>query len=136
MRFAIAHHILRPLRGRQHQSFHLPHRVFPAHEQRLGDDGVADVEFFDAGEGGDRLAVAKRERRAKVIHAEGEMQASEKLLQAAQVLAQSPQAMQLRYLQTLTNIATDKTTTIVFLMPMDVTDLLAKLIPEKRSGGR
>jgi len=64
------------------------------------------------------------------------MQASEKLLQAAQVLAQSPQAMQLRYLQTLTNIATDKTTTIVFLMPMDATDLLAKLIPEKRSGGR
>jgi len=74
--------------------------------------------------------------RHRQHHAEGEMQASEKLLQAAQVLAQSPQAMQLRYLQTLTNIATDKTTTIVFLMPMDVTDLLAKLIPEKRSGGR
>ena len=67
-----------------------------------------------------RQAEAERERRAKVIHAEGELQASEKLLQAAQMLAQAPQAMQLRYLQTLGNIAGDKSTTIVFPLPMDL----------------
>ena len=67
-----------------------------------------------------RQAEAERERRAKVIHAEGELQASEKLLQAAQVLAQSPQAMQLRYLQTLNAIAGDKSNTIVFPLPMDL----------------
>ena len=67
-----------------------------------------------------RQAEAERERRAKVIHAEGELQASEKLLQAAQVLAQSPQAMQLRYLQTLNAIAGDKSNTIVFPLPMEL----------------
>ena len=67
-----------------------------------------------------RQAEAERERRAKVIHAEGELQASEKLLQAAHILSQRPEAMQLRYLQTLTNIAGDKTSTIVFPLPMDL----------------
>jgi regulator of protease activity HflC (stomatin/prohibitin superfamily) len=67
-----------------------------------------------------RQAEAERERRAKIIHAEGELQASEKLLQAAQMLARAPQAMQLRYLQTLGNIAGDKSTTIVFPLPMDL----------------
>ena len=67
-----------------------------------------------------RQAEAERERRAKVIHAEGEEQASEKLLQAARVLAQQPEAMQLRYLQTLSNIAGDKASTIVFPVPMDL----------------
>jgi regulator of protease activity HflC (stomatin/prohibitin superfamily) len=67
-----------------------------------------------------RQAEAERERRAKVIHAEGELQASEKLLQAAQMLARQPEAMQLRYLQTLTNIAGDKASTIVFPVPMDL----------------
>jgi len=67
-----------------------------------------------------RQAEAERERRAKVIHAEGELQASEKLLQAAHILSQRPEAMQLRYLQTLTNIAGDKTSTIVFPVPMDL----------------
>jgi regulator of protease activity HflC (stomatin/prohibitin superfamily) len=71
-----------------------------------------------------RQAEAERERRAKVIHAEGELQASEKLLQAAQMLAQQPQAMQLRYLQTLTVIAGDKNSTIVFPVPMDIFTLL------------
>jgi len=55
-----------------------------------------------------------------VIHAEGELQASVKLLEAAQMLAQAPQAMQLRYLQTLTQIAGDKSSTIVFPVPMDI----------------
>jgi regulator of protease activity HflC (stomatin/prohibitin superfamily) len=81
-----------------------------------------------------RQAEAERERRAKVIHAEGEMQASEKLLEAAKVLAQSPQAMQLRYLQTLVNIAGDKTSTIVFPMPMDIMDIISKLTADKRGG--
>jgi len=67
-----------------------------------------------------RQAEAERERRAKVIHAEGELQASEKLFQAARVLAQEPQAIQLRYLETLTVIGADKNTTIVFPLPMEV----------------
>ena len=67
-----------------------------------------------------RQAEAERERRAKVIHAEGELQASEKLLQAAQMLSKQAEAMQLRYLQTLTNIAGDKSSTIVFPVPMDI----------------
>jgi len=70
-----------------------------------------------------RQAEAERERRAKVIHAEGELQASEKLLEAAQMLARQPQAMQLRYLQTLTQIAGDKSHTIVFPLPMEVLDV-------------
>jgi regulator of protease activity HflC (stomatin/prohibitin superfamily) len=74
-----------------------------------------------------RQAEAERERRAKVIHAEGELQASEKLLQAAQMLAQKSEAMQLRYLQTLTQIAGDKSSTIVFPVPMELlTPLLGK----------
>jgi len=71
-----------------------------------------------------RQAEAERERRAKIIHAEGELQASEKLLQAAQMLAKAPQAMQLRYLQTLGNIAGDRSTTIVFPLPMDLLSAL------------
>ena len=72
-----------------------------------------------------RQAEAERERRAKVIHAEGELQASEKLLQAAQMLAREPQALQLRYLQTLSNIAGDKSSTIVFPLPMELLNVLA-----------
>jgi regulator of protease activity HflC (stomatin/prohibitin superfamily) len=76
-----------------------------------------------------RQAEAERERRAKVIHAEGELQASEKLLQAAQMLGQKTEAMQLRYLQTLTQIAGDKSSTIVFPLPMD---LLSPLLGAKK----
>lgn len=75
-----------------------------------------------------RQAEAERERRAKVIHAEGELQASEKLMQAAEVLAREKGAMQLRYLQTLSTIAGDKTATIVFPLPVEI---LASLM-EKR----
>ena len=67
-----------------------------------------------------RQAEAERERRAKVINAEGELQASEKLAQAAEILARQPQAIQLRYLETLTVIAADKNSTIVFPLPMDI----------------
>jgi regulator of protease activity HflC (stomatin/prohibitin superfamily) len=65
-------------------------------------------------------AEAERARRAKIIHAEGEQQAAVKLLEAARMLAQQPEAMQLRFLQTLSSIAGDKTNTIVFPVPVDV----------------
>ena len=65
-------------------------------------------------------AEAERARRAKVIHAQGEQEAAEKLLEAAHMLSQRAEAMQLRYLQTLTQIAGDKSSTIVFPVPMDV----------------
>ncbi len=71
-----------------------------------------------------RQAEAERSRRAKVIHAEGEQQAAEKLMQAARILAQQPQAMQLRFLETLTAIAADKTQTIVFPLPLDLIEPL------------
>ena len=67
-----------------------------------------------------RQAEAERERRAKVIHAEGELQASEKLSQAAEVLSRNPQSMQLRYLQTLTEVAGENNSTIVFPVPLDL----------------
>ena len=79
-----------------------------------------------------RQAEAERERRAKIIHAEGEMQAAEKLLQAAQILSQRPEAMQLRYMQTLSNIAGDKSSTIVFPVPLD---LLTSLVEAIRKPG-
>jgi regulator of protease activity HflC (stomatin/prohibitin superfamily) len=67
-----------------------------------------------------RQAEAERERRAKIIHAAGEYEASEKLAQAAQVLETQPSAIQLRYLQTLTEIGVEKNTTIVFPLPIDI----------------
>lgn len=78
-----------------------------------------------------RQAEAERSRRAKVIHAEGELQASEKLLEAANMLAREPQAMQLRYLQTLIDVAGEKNSTIIFPLPMDlITPLMKKLTRE------
>jgi regulator of protease activity HflC (stomatin/prohibitin superfamily) len=73
-----------------------------------------------------RQAEAERTRRAKVIHAEGELQAAGSLSRAAQVLAQEPQAIQLRYLQTLTEIAGDRSSTIVFPLPMDLLEPLLR----------
>lgn len=78
-----------------------------------------------------RQAEAERERRAKVIHAEGEKQAAVALLEAAQMLARQPEAMQLRYLQTLTQVAGDRGSTVVFPLPMD---LLGPLLA-RRGGG-
>ena len=72
-----------------------------------------------------RQAEAERERRAKVIHAEGELQASHKLAEAAEVLAKQPQALQLRYLETLTVIAADKNSTIVFPLPMELLEAVS-----------
>ncbi len=65
-------------------------------------------------------AEAERERRAKIIHAEGELQASEKLAQAGAIIGKEPTTLQLRYLQTLTEIATEKTNTLVFPLPIDM----------------
>jgi regulator of protease activity HflC (stomatin/prohibitin superfamily) len=80
-----------------------------------------------------RQAEAERERRAKIIHAEGELQASHKLLEAAQILAKQPQAMQLRYLETLTVIAADKNSTIIFPLPMDIIAPLLKALPGRET---
>ncbi|MES9812047.1 MAG: slipin family protein [Candidatus Thiodiazotropha sp.] len=77
-----------------------------------------------------RQAEAERARRAKIIHAEGEQQAAEKLVEAAKTLAVQPQALQLRYLETLTEIAGDKSHTLVFPLPMDLLEPLFK----KREG--
>ncbi len=76
-------------------------------------------------------AQAERERRAKIIHAEGELQASAKLSEAAAVISQNPIALQLRYLQTLTEIGTDKNTTIVFPFPIDILATFQKLVEKK-----
>lgn len=77
-----------------------------------------------------RQAEAERERRAKVIHAEGEMQAAQKLVEAAKTLDQQKQALQLRYLQTLTEIAGEKSSTIVFPLPLD---LIIPLMEKQKS---
>jgi regulator of protease activity HflC (stomatin/prohibitin superfamily) len=75
-----------------------------------------------------KQAEAERQRRAKVINAAGELEASQKLMEAAETLVKSPQAIQLRYLQTLVEVASDKTNTIIFPLPMDLIEpLLIKL---------
>ena len=79
-------------------------------------------------------AEAERTRRAKIIHAEGEQQAAEKLLQAAATLSQRPEAMQLRYLQTLTAVAGDKSSTIVFPVPMDILGPLMEAAKRVKGG--
>lgn len=83
-----------------------------------------------------RQAEAERERRAKVIHAEGEMQAAEKLRDAAAMLSQQPQALQLRYLQTLADMSNNgKSSTIVFPLPLDLIRPLMEAFPSKRDSG-
>ncbi|HWE53837.1 MAG TPA: slipin family protein [Bryobacteraceae bacterium] len=79
-----------------------------------------------------RQAEAERERRAKVIHAEGEYMASEKLAMAAQVIQQQPVAIQLRYLQTLVEIGQEKNTTIVFPLPIDILSALERFFDKDR----
>ncbi|PIP01840.1 MAG: hypothetical protein COW18_11330 [Zetaproteobacteria bacterium CG12_big_fil_rev_8_21_14_0_65_54_13] len=76
-------------------------------------------------------AEAERTRRAKIIHAEGEMQAAAKLVEAAALLSEQPQAIQLRYMQTLTDIAGDKSSTIVFPLPIDLIRPLLNKQPDR-----
>jgi len=78
-----------------------------------------------------KQAEAERERRAKVIAADGEFQASEKLAQAAGVIAQQPSALQLRYLQTLSEISVEKNSTIVFPLPLELLRYFDALAKEK-----
>jgi regulator of protease activity HflC (stomatin/prohibitin superfamily) len=73
-----------------------------------------------------RQAEAERERRAKVIHAEGEAQAAAKLREAADVISQNPTTLQLRFLQTLTEVAAEKNSTIVFPVPIDMIDAFVR----------
>jgi regulator of protease activity HflC (stomatin/prohibitin superfamily) len=80
-----------------------------------------------------RQAEAERNRRAKVIHAEGELQASEKLGQASGVLARNPGSFQLRYLQTLTEIASERNSTVVFPLPMDLIKPLLSIVEDMSS---
>jgi regulator of protease activity HflC (stomatin/prohibitin superfamily) len=82
-----------------------------------------------------RQAEAERERRGKVIHAEGELQASKKLSEAGRIIAASPGTLQLRYLQTLTEIATERNSTVIFPFPIDLIQyFLAKLpVPQPAS---
>ena len=93
--------------------------------------GLVEIKHIDLNESMVRAiakqAEAERERRAKVIHAEGEMQAAQKLFEAAQILAQQPQALQLRYLQTLSNIAEENNSTIVFPIPIELLSAFQKL---------
>jgi regulator of protease activity HflC (stomatin/prohibitin superfamily) len=77
-------------------------------------------------------AEAERARRAKVIHAEGELQASQRLLEAAEKLSAQPQALQLRYLQTMTEVANDRSNTIIFPLPMD---MIGAFMPKPGSKG-
>ena len=80
-----------------------------------------------------RQAEAERERRAKVIHADGEFQASQKLADAAKILQTEPAAIQLRYLQTLTEIGVEKNTTVVFPLPIDIVSTWAKALGKPSS---
>ena len=82
-----------------------------------------------------KQAEAERERRAKVIHAEGELQASKKLLEAAEVMSQNPQTLQLRYLQTLNDISNENATTIVFPLPIDILQALTGTKPKTADQG-
>lgn len=79
-----------------------------------------------------KQAEAERDRRAKVIHAEGELQASTKLLKAAEVLAQQPQSLTLRYLQTLGSIAEEKNSTIVFPLPIELMPVVESILKKKK----
>jgi regulator of protease activity HflC (stomatin/prohibitin superfamily) len=82
-----------------------------------------------------RQAEAERERRAKIIHAEGEYTAAEKLAMAAEVIQKQPAAIQLRYLQTLVEIGAEKNTTIVFPLPLDILTSLGRALDRAGSGG-
>ncbi len=86
--------------------------------------GIVEVKAIDLPEEMKRAmakqAEAEREKRAKIIHAEGEMLASAKILEAAELLSKNPMSLQLRYLQTLTEVATEKNSTILFPLPLDL----------------
>jgi len=109
-------------------------RIIDEHTEPWGIKVTAvEVKFIDLPQEMQRAmakqAEAEREKRAKIIHAEGELLASEKLAQAAHVIASEPITIQLRYLQTLTEIGTEKNSTIIFPLPID---MLRLLMPDKK----
>ncbi|HVO42568.1 MAG TPA: SPFH domain-containing protein, partial [Aggregatilineales bacterium] len=93
---------------------------------------VVEIKDLNLPEGMQRAmakqAEAEREKRAKIIHAQGESQAASQLQEAASVMAAQPAALQLRYLQTLTEIAVEKNSTIIFPMPMELLEVFHKMI--------
>ena len=110
-------------------------RIIDEHTEPWGIKvSAVEVKFIDLPQEMQRAmakqAEAEREKRAKIIHAEGELQASEKLAQAAQIIASEPITIQLRYLQTLTEIGTEKNSTIVFPLPID---MLRSLVTDRKS---
>jgi len=109
-------------------------RIIDEHTEPWGIKvSAVEVKFIDLPQEMQRAmakqAEAEREKRAKIIHADGELQASEKLAQAARVISSEPITIQLRYLQTLTEIGTEKNSTIIFPLPID---MLRSLVPDKR----
>ena len=100
--------------------------------------GIVEVKAIDLPEEMKRAmakqAEAEREKRAKIIHAEGEMLASAKILEAAQLLSQNPMSLQLRYLQTLTEVAAEKNSTILFPLPMDLIKPFMEVFKKGGSG--
>ena len=81
-------------------------------------------------------AEAERERRAKIIHADGEFQASERLAQAGAIIGREPTTLQLRYLQTLTEIASEKNSTLIFPIPVDLINIFMSRVSGQQSGGQ
>jgi len=79
-------------------------------------------------------AEAERERRAKIIHAEGELQASEKLAQAGEIISRNPTTLHLRYLSTLSEIASERNSTIIFPLPMELFTAFTRFSGEKLLG--
>jgi hypothetical protein len=82
-----------------------------------------------------RQAEAERERRAKVIAAEGEFQASERLKDAAQVLSENPVSIQLRYMQTMLEMSSERTSTIIFPLPIDLVEPLTAMLGKSKDSG-
>jgi regulator of protease activity HflC (stomatin/prohibitin superfamily) len=111
-------------------------RIIDEHTEPWGIKvSAVEVKFIDLPQEMQRAmakqAEAEREKRAKIIHAEGELAASEKLSQAARIIASEPITIQLRYLQTLTEIGTEKNSTIIFPLPID---MLRTLVSDKKPG--
>ena len=109
-------------------------RIIDEHTEPWGIKvSAVEVKFIDLPQEMQRAmakqAEAEREKRAKIIHAEGELAASEKLAQAARIIASEPITIQLRYLQTLTEIGTEKNSTIIFPLPIDI---LRAIVPDKK----
>ena len=109
-------------------------RIIDEHTEPWGIKvSAVEVKFIDLPQEMQRAmakqAEAEREKRAKIIHAEGELAASEKLSQAARIIASEPITIQLRYLQTLTEIGTEKNSTIIFPLPIDI---LRAIVPDKK----